>query len=220
MEGTTEIQAACQLFSSLPLTLMSNRSLLPVLTVFTGVLLSNCSHPGSTTMAITPEAGTSSASDKFPYGGKVDSLNGVPTHRFGKPLSAFTGLIKAGGATPGMDSYHLPTGSAQQVRWFAKHHDEVPGVFYLFRDGKFASFQAVAYSAAGQVALASEASFLFGPGRQLGDRTEWVGEQAWAVLSTTYINGQNVKILNINSLTLQAEQERKQQAQLKEENAQ
>jgi len=119
-----------------------------------------------------------------------------------------------------MVSYHLPTGSAQQVRWFAKHAEEVPGVFYLFRDGKFASFQAVAYSAAGQAALAAEANFLFGPGRPLGDRTEWVGEKALAVLSTTYLNGQNVKVLNVNSVILQAEQEHRQQDQLRAENAQ
>ncbi|WP_460584008.1 hypothetical protein [Hymenobacter arcticus] len=144
----------------------------------------------------------------------------MPTHRFGEPISAFTGLVRADGVTPGMVSYYLPAGSTQQVRWFAKHHAEVPGVFYLFRDGKFASFQAVAYSPAGQAALDAEARFLFGTGRPLGDRTEWVGEQAWAVLSTAYLNGQNAKLLNVNSVTLQAEQERQQQVQLKAENAQ
>lgn|GEM_PF-1585742 len=201
-------------------TLMNNHSLLPALTVLTGFLFSGCSHPAPTTTAGASETETSSSAAKYPYGSKVDSLNGVPTHRFGEPLSNFKGLVRADGATPGMVSYHLPTGSAQQVRWFAKHAEEVPGVFYLFRDGKFASFQAVAYSAAGQAALAAEANFLFGPGRPLGDRTEWVGEKALAVLSTTYLNGQNVKVLNVNSVILQAEQEHRQQDQLRAENAQ
>lgn len=199
---------------------MSNRSLQPALIIFAGFLLNSCSHPTPTTTAETPNKGTVSPDTKFPYGSKVDSLDGVPTHHFGKPLSAFKGLIRADGATPGMVSYHLPTGSAQEVRWFAKHAKEVPGVFYLFRDGRFASFQAVAYSAAGQAALTAEAHFLFGPGRSLGDRTEWVGERAWAVLSTTFLNGQNVKVLNVNSVTLQAAQEHRQQDQLKAENMQ
>jgi hypothetical protein len=198
---------------------MSNRALLPLLTILTGALLSNCSHPAPATTEATEKEISNSAA-KFPYGGKVDSLNGVPTHRFGEPLSAFKGLVKIGATAPGMVSYYFPTGSAQQVRWFAKHHDEVPGVFYLFRDGKFASFQAVSYSAIGQAALAAEARFLFGPGRPLGDRTEWVGTQAWAILSSTYINGQNAKLLNVNSITLHNEQEVKQQAQLKAENTQ
>jgi len=199
---------------------MSNPFLRHALIVCAGFLFNSCSHPAPTTTAEAPDKGTSSPNAEFPYGSKVDSLNGVPTHHFGKPLSAFKGLVRADGATPGMVSYHLPTGSAQEVRWFAKHAQEVPGVFYLFRDGQFASFQAVAYSAAGQAALAAEAHFLFGPGRPLGDRTEWVGEKAWAVLSTTYLNGQNVKVLNVNSVTLQAEQQNRQQDQLKAENMQ
>jgi hypothetical protein len=185
-----------------------------------GVLLSNCSHPAPATTAAVPETEAGSPAAKFPYGGKLDSLNGVPTHRFGEPLNAFTGLVKANGDTPGMVSYYLPAGSAQQVRWFAKHHAEVPGVFYSFRDGKFAFFHAIAYSPTGQAALAAEARFLFGAGRQLNDRTEWVGEQAWAVLAPSFVNGQKTLELSVNSVTLQAEQERKQQAQLKAENVQ
>lgn len=181
-----------------------------------GTLL-GCSHAAPD----TPAAAEVTAMTKpRTFGTQVDSLNGVPGHHFGEPLSAFVGLVPAQGPpTAGLVGYHLPDGSSQQVPWFAKHQAEVPGVFYLFREGKFATFQAIAYSPAGQAALMQEAAFLFGPGRQLGDRTEWAGERAWAVLSTSYLNARVVKVLKVASLTLQAEQERHQQARLKAENA-
>lgn len=184
--------------------------------VLAGTLL-GCSHATPDTSTAAEVTATTKPRT---FGTQVDSLNGVPGHHFGEPLSAFVGLVPAQGApTAGLAGYHLPAGSPQQVPWFARHQAEVPGVFYSFRDGKFANFQAIAYSPAGQAALTQEASFLFGPGRQLGDRTEWVGERAWAVLSTTYLNAQVVKALEVTSLTLKAEQERRQQARLKAENA-
>lgn len=152
------------------------------------------------------------------FGTAVDSLAGLPGHRFGQPLSAFPGLKRGEGGGP-LLLYSYPAGGAQDKSWFAKHRGEVPGVFYKFKEGKFASFQAVAYSPEGQAALAQEARFLFGPGRQLGDRTEWNGQQAWAILSSSFIYGRPVRVLEVSSHALLDAPSAGEQQRLREENA-
>ncbi|AMR25504.1 hypothetical protein A0257_22710 (plasmid) [Hymenobacter psoromatis] len=187
------------------------------------LLVAGCSAPP----ADQPAATTSAAGTPLPAAAKprttgtaVDSLNGVPGHRFGEPLSAFPGLVKNEGGSSGVDIYRFPAGSPHQIPWFAKHAQQVPGVFYLFRDGKFVTLRTVAYSPAGQAALEQEARFLFGPGRDYGDRTEWVGDKAWAVVRNSFLNGQPIKEFNIDSRTAAADQARSEQQRLKAENAQ
>jgi hypothetical protein len=55
-----------------------------------GVLLGSCSSPSPTTNETMPAAEvTPPPSRQFPFGSKVDSLNGIAGHTFGQPLSAF-----------------------------------------------------------------------------------------------------------------------------------
>lgn len=188
------------------------------------LLVASCSAPpADQPAATTSAAGTPSpaaAARPRTTGTAVDSLNGVPGHRFGEPLSAFPGLVRTESGDPGVASYRFPAGSPHQVPWFAKHHAEVPGVFYQFRAGKFVTFSTVAYSPAGQAALEQEARFLFGAGQDYGDRTEWVGDAAWAVVRNGLLSGQRVKEFNIYSRTAAADQARSERERLKAENAQ
>lgn len=183
-------------------------------------LLVGCASPPPDSAAgATSGADQGSAPPGRTTGTAVDSLNGVPTHRFGEPLRAFPGLQRGEGGGP-LLIYSYPKGAAHDKSWFAKHRAEVPGVFYKFQEGQFAAFQAVAYSAEGQAALMQEARFLFGPGRQLGDRTEWSGTKAWAILHNSIIYGQPVKILEVNSHTLLDNPSAREQQRLRAENAQ
>lgn len=187
-----------------------------LLAVLGATLLSACSQQGPATGSaptkLTPVART--------VGTTADSLNGLPGRPFGTPLSAarFTGLVKGAGPAGDYATYSFPDGSKNQQSWFARHKQEVPGVFYNFRDGKFAQFQAVAYSPDGQAALNEEAAFLFGPGRELGDRTEWVGQRVAAVLSTATVGMRPARVLVITSTAMQGAAKEGQQAQLRAEN--
>lgn len=193
---------------------------LPFPTLVALALLTGCSSPPSeSTAGAASVANQVSAPPVRTTGTAVDSLNGVPAHRFGEPLSAFPGLQREEGGGP-LLIYSYPKGEAHDKSWFAKHRAEVPGVFYKFQEGQFAAFQAVAYSSEGQAALTQEARFLFGPGRQLGERTEWSGTKAWAILHNSVIYGQPVKILEVSSHTLLDNPSAREQQRLRAENAQ
>lgn len=61
-----------------------------LLLTLTGVFLSSCSSPSPATSETAPVAEvTAQPSPQFPFGGKVDSLNGIAGHTFGQRLSAF-----------------------------------------------------------------------------------------------------------------------------------
>ena len=198
---------------------MRNFLFLPTGSLLASLLFSSCSHPSNTaTTDSTADVVTTPAARTA--GTVADSLDGVPSHHFGDALASFPGLVKSENASlDGMDSYYYPTGNAHELAWFAKHAAEVPTVLYFFQNGKFAKFNAAAYTPVGKDALAREAKFLFGPGQESVDRTEWVGKKAWAVLAPNFVNGQQIKVLVVNSVTLQNQQEAAEQARLKTDNA-
>jgi hypothetical protein len=70
-----------------------------------GALFSSCSHPAATTDA----AETSQMEVPAAIGTRLsrpDSLNGIPGHQFGEPLSAFPGLVLAKSQKPGTQTYY------------------------------------------------------------------------------------------------------------------
>jgi hypothetical protein len=149
---------------------------------------------------------------------KVDSLNGIPGHRFGEPLSAFPGLeLTPGQGTPGTRRYAYPAGKPE-AGWFGKHKQEVEYVFYTFRDDKFISFQAVAFGV-GRQALQKEAEYLFGKGERRGLGTHWAGEKAQAFYSLRNLPTGAAELLDVISVADADAQAARDAAKLKRENA-
>lgn len=124
-------------------------------------LLEACSPPAdpATGAADVKSAVPIPAAPRFPYGTRVDSLNGIASHVLGEPLSAFPKL-EAIALDPGelIRRYWVP--AAANRGWFSKHRQQVPNQFVDFVDGQFYRFRAVGEPAA----LRAEAAFLFGPG--------------------------------------------------------
>jgi hypothetical protein len=148
---------------------------------------------------------------------RADSLNGIPGHQFGEPLSAFPGLVLAKTQQLGTRTYYYPDGKGEGG-WFGKHKKEVPSVFYVFRDGKFAAFQAVAFGE-GREALAEETVFLLGRGKQHVENTTWAGQKAQALYTQTTLTRGPAEILDIESIEHVKAQAADEAARLKRENA-
>ena len=183
----------------------------PLLTL-TGTLLSSCSSPSpatTTTATVTPQP-----SARFPFGGRVDSLNGIAGHLFGQPLSAFP-QMQALPASPG----ELTRAYVYEGRegWFGKHHQQVRSQFYYFLNGKFCRFMALG----DPTVLRPEATYLFGPGQGEGKyRLFWEGSQARATYSEQASGMGMEGQLDVLSKALEAEQAAQAQAKLQAENAQ
>ena len=183
--------------------------------LFTSALLSSCSQSsptaefGSNDSTVATERNTSS---------KVDSLNGVPGHRFGEPVSAFPGIVLAKSQQPGTQTYTYPE-SKPEGGWFGKHKKGDLFVFYTFKDGKFVGFQAIAFGAT-RAALQEEALFLLGRGKQGIANTSWVGEKTQAFYTPKVLPKGPAEILDIQSLSLVEAQAKENAVRLKAENAQ
>lgn len=183
--------------------------------LFTGTLLSSCSHSSTTTEA---ESGASAIAAGETISTKVDSLNGIPGHQFGEPLSAFPGLVLTPGqGTPGTKRYAYPA-DKPEAGWFGKHKKEVEFVFYTFRDDKFISFQAVAFGN-GRQALQKEAQYLFGKGQPHGLGMHWPGEKAQAFYTPRNLPTGPAELLDVVSVQDADAQAARDAAQLKQENA-
>lgn len=181
----------------------------------TGALLGGCSQQEPATTTTNPKPAAAKEAAKFPYGTKIDSLNGVAGHSFGQPLSAFPRMeMFPAEADELTRSYHAP----EQVTsgWFAKHRREVPSQFYYFLDGQFCQFRALGDAAT----LRAEAAYLFGPGLQQGPQVFWEGERARAVYSEQVRGFGREGQLDVLSKPLEAAQQAKRQAKLKADNAQ
>jgi hypothetical protein len=194
---------------------MTHFSLLVDGALLASILLSSCSHSSSSTEA---ESSASTIAAKQTISTKVDSLNGIPGHQFGEPLSAFPGLVLTPGqGTPGTRRYTYPEGKPE-AGWFGKHKKEVEFVFYTFRDDRFIAFQAVAFGP-GRQALQQEAAFLFGPGERRGLGTHWAGDKAQAFYSLRNLPTGAAELLDVISVKDADAQAASDAVRLKQENA-
>ena len=193
---------------------MSNRLFLPTLAILTGTLLSNCSHPTPASTAAAPEMGASKPTPKFPYGSKVDSLDGIAGHTFGQPLSAFPKMRLLTPQPGELTRTYVYEGTAG---WFGKHRAQVPTQFYYFLNGKFCRFVALG----NPVVLREEVLYLFGPGLTEGQyRLFWEGSRARAAY-VEQARGLGMEgRLDVLSKPFEAEQAAQAKAQLKADNAQ
>jgi hypothetical protein len=186
----------------------------PLLTL-TGVLLGNCSSPSPATTETVPTAAVpTQPSPQFPFGGKVDSLNGIAGHTFGQPLSAFPKMQLIPPSPGELTRTYTYEGSEG---WFGKHHQQVRSQFYYFLNGKFCRFLAIG----DPTVLRPEATYLFGPGQAEGKyRLFWEGSQAWAAYSEKASGMGMEGKLDVTSKPLEAERAAQANARLKAENAQ
>ncbi len=98
-------------------------SCISVLAALAGDLLSGCSSPAS-----TPETQTAyskaAAAVQFPFGAKVDSLNGITGHTFGQPVSAFPPMQLMQTSPGELTRTYTDEGGAgtKATGWFGKHH--------------------------------------------------------------------------------------------------
>ena len=188
--------------------------------LFTGMLAGGCSqHSPATTDAkpdlAAPQPAVPQPVARFPYGAKVDSLNGLAGHTFGQPLRAFPPM-KPYPAEPGelLRIYLVPKQATGN--WFARHRREVPYQYYHFLDGQFYRFRAVGDAAT----LRAEALYLLGPGLAQGPQLYWEGERARAVYSEQIRGFGREGTLEVLSKPLEAALAAKAQAKLKADNAQ
>ena len=192
-------------------------SYFPILAVLAGSLLSSCSSADSTpeTRADTPKT----AAVQFPFGAKVDSLNGIAGHTFGQPVSAFP-KMRLMQTSPGeLSRTYSDEGvaGAKATGWFGKHRPQIPIQLYWFLDNKFSQFRAVGDAAT----LRAEAIYLLGPGQTQGQyQLFWDGSRARAVYSEQARGFGREGTLDVLSKPLEAELAAKKQALLKAENAQ
>ena len=157
-----------------------------------GVALASCQGTDSAPAAGGPEPVLGTLT-------RVDSLNGLPGIRLGRPFTDFNDLVD-GGSTGVLSVYKLGPESRIQSPWFAENRALVPGQFVSFTGGKLVNIQLVAYSAAGQEALRQQATRLFGPAKRVGNRLDWNGTVAGAVLSAQQIGGQPALVLEVVSM--------------------
>jgi hypothetical protein len=188
----------------------------PTLAFLAGSLLSNCSADSTPeTQAATP----STAAVQFPFGAKVDSLNGIAGHTFGQPVSAFSKMRFMQNSPGQLSRTYSDEGvtGAKATGWFGKHHAQVPTQLYWFLDDRFSQFRAVGDAAT----LRAEAIYLLGPGQAQGqDQLFWDGSRARAVFSEKARGFGREGTLDVLSKPLEAELAAKKQALLKAENAQ
>lgn len=187
------------------------------LPVLAGALLSACSHKApdtgkdQATAASTPDQATRTT------GTRADSINGIPGHHFGESLSNFPGLQLTGVQEGSYRNYYYAK-EGRETGWFGKHKKDVSATFYMFQDGKFAAFQAVAYGPGCSV-LSDETVFLFGRGENVISSIAWEGKQVRVRYTDRFLNSQKAQVLDVVSLPLLAEQEQAKAARLKAENA-
>ena len=186
-------------------------AILPALLLLVpGLLLSGCAPPNPTAAAGAAPAATPPA---FPFGHRVDSLNGIAGHRFGEPRRAFPRLhLEPPDTGVPLQSYtsEAPTG------WFGRHRTQVRYQYYTFFYDQFFAFVALGDPAV----LKSEATHLFGPGRAQGPhQLFWEGSQARAVYSEKAVGSGHEGRLDVVSKPLEAALAAKQYEGVKAENA-
>ena len=186
-------------------------ALLPALLLLVpGLLLPSCAPPNPTAAAGAAPAATPPA---FPFGHRVDSLNGIAGHRFGEPLRAFPRLhLEPPDTGVPLRSYT----SGASTGWFGQHRAQVPDQYYTFFYDQFFAFVALGDPAV----LKSEATHLFGPGRAQGShQLLWEGKQVRALYSEKAVGPGREGRLDVVSKPLEAALAAKQYPGVKAENA-
>ncbi len=154
-------------------------------------MLSSCSEGTPDTSAGSPPLAATPAPvpAQRTTGTAADSLNGIPGHTFGEPLSNFPGLVLVTKEEAlGLRVYQMP--DSQERGWFGKHAKDFD-TYYQFQDGKFAMFRAVTTGlGANRTAMREQARFLFGPGQ---DRNDYMGGLDW--------EGERVRVMYSEKLT-------------------
>ncbi|MGI4735856.1 MAG: hypothetical protein ACRYG7_11840 [Janthinobacterium lividum] len=182
------------------------------LAVLAGTLLLSCSSADSTPE--TKPGASTKAAVPFPFGTKVDSLNGIAGHTFGQPLSAFSNMQPLPVEKGELTRVYSPSPD-QQSGWFGKHRKQVYVQLYWFQGNKFVKFRAVGVAAT----LRTEAVYLLGSGLEQGpDQLFWEGSRARAVYSEQNRGFGQEGTLDVLSKPFEAEQAARAQAQLKAEN--
>lgn len=188
-----------------------------------GTLLSGCSStnsaPETATAGEKPEATAVASAAQFPFGAKVDSLNGIAGHLFGQPLSAFPRMRSMEHAPSELTKVYSDEGTPGKpgIGWFGKHRREVPTQLYWFLDGQFSQFRAVGDAPT----LRAEAIYLLGPGQAQGQyQLFWEGRRARAVYVEKPQGFGWQGTLDVLSKPLEAALTAQQRARIKAENAQ
>lgn len=185
------------------------------LLALTGALLTGCSSPSPATTTGAPAAeNPPQLALPFPFGSKIDSLNGIAGHPFGQPLSAFPALQPLPPTAGDPTRKYAYEGRAG---WFGQHQAQVPTQIYYFLDGKFFRFLAVGNPAV----LRPEAVYLLGPGQAEGQfRLFWEGRRAQGAYVEQPGGFGRTGTLDVWSKPLAAALASREQARLKAENAQ
>lgn len=199
---------------------MTNLSSWPALFIVVGVLLGGCTDSGSPTEKGGGNATASTEAPARTRGTRVDSLNGIPGHRFGEPLSAFPGLVLAPNQAPGSQKYTYPDGKGEPG-WFGKRKKEAPSTyftFYVFADGKFVGFTAISFGE-GRKALQEQALYLLGPGEKFATGTTWDGQRVLASYTLPTLEMGPANQLDVQSQAFVRAQATATADRLKKENA-
>lgn len=200
---------------------MANTSSQTIVLFFTGVLLGGCTDSGSQTKKAGGNQTAPAEATANTRVTRVDSLNGIPGHHFGEPLSSFPGLVSIGQKELGAQSYYYAKGG--EPGWFGKRRKEYSNefsTFYTFADGKFVSFVATGKGDMRQ-ALQKEAEYLYGPGAPIDNGSLWAGSQteAWTAPNNQGFGGPATTLL-VRTKAFASRQVKAQADLLKKENAQ
>ncbi len=191
-------------------------ALLALLLLAPGWLLPGCAPPNPTAAAGAAPAAPAPP-PAFPFGHRLDSLNGIAGHTFGEPPSAFSHL-RLLPHIPGVpvDSTQAYA-SEETTGWFDQHRTQGTFQFYYFLHNRFYAFAALGDAAV----LRPEAISLFGPGQAQGpNQIVWEGKQARAVYSEEAVGPGREGRLDVLSKPLEARLVAEQQTQRKAENPQ
>lgn len=184
------------------------------------VLLGGCTDSTSRTQKASANQSAPAETTTTTRAARVDSLNGIPGHHFGEPLSAFPGLVSIGPKELGAQSYYYAKGG--EPGWFGKRTKEYSNEFYTrytFAEGKFVSFFASGKGDMRQ-AVQKQAEYLYGPGAPTNNGAFWEGSQAEAWTAPDNRGFGPATTLLVRSKAFASQQAQTQADQLKRENAQ
>lgn len=185
--------------------------------IFIGILLGSCTDSGSPAQKAGRDQSAPAEATITTWATRVDSLNGIPGHHFGEPLSSFPGLVPISGKEFGAQSYYYV--QQGETGWFGKCTKEHSNDFYTrytFSGGKFVSFLASGRGEMSQ-ALQQQAEYLYGPGTPTNDGSRWAGSRTEAWMASDTQNSSPVNTLMVWSKAFARQQAQARAAQLRKQ---